>query len=646
MSRLRGSWFGVALALVAFVKLWLVAPREILAIFSPHDDLWQMRAALAFYWLRPYDNLTIAHLPIYPLFVKVFSLTGIPLRVAIEATYILGALSACLALLRLGVPRLLCALLFALIVLHPATLTLFDRSLAEMLYGPLVLFAAGALIRILVPRDDRLLQGAVFAFVMGCAWFCRKESIIFLAPAGVLVVGLLLAFWRKLLPRAEVKALAAALLLGPALMIVAMSTLFSGLNWARYGFYGVTDFDGREYRRAYRALQSIDAPPYKPYVPVSRAAMEKAYQVSAAARELRPYFDGPNGHNWARTSTLGMGAAFDRSEGEIGAGWFYWALRDAVQAAGHQKRPADAEAFYARLADEIEAAIRAGTIPSRRILTTFIDPNVGEWAPRLPQSIRRTWGMLSSTDIPPERPLTPVDMHTAHVFDTAARRRASGTHGGGMHLEGWVLAPSPVSSIQLGASADATFPGTFQRTERPDLKETTIEGRTLTPTGYRIAAQLQAASPDAAVIVIQLADGSRIVTRPLGQLPVRTVLPLRTSADAPAYLAVDQIVRVKKPVLQDHPTFRMIYTQGYGVLIALAVGLCALSIVMARGFRMDWRHALIGGALASFVLARTGVFVLLDASAWPVDLRYVYPVTPIVVVLLGVLASRARPRAA
>jgi hypothetical protein len=41
---------------------------------------------------------------------------------------------------------------------------------------------------------------------------------------------------------------------------------------------------------------------------------------------------------------------------DIGAGWAEWALRDAVQNAGHYRSGADARAFYLRLAHEIDAA--------------------------------------------------------------------------------------------------------------------------------------------------------------------------------------------------------------------------------------------------------------------------------------------------
>ena len=110
----RSILFSILLALAA-IKLALVSHHEIVAADRPHDDLWQMLAAASWYWRRPFDEWTLMHLPIYPIYVASVRITGVPLRVAIELTYLTVGLLLAISLGRLHVSRLLQLAAFALV---------------------------------------------------------------------------------------------------------------------------------------------------------------------------------------------------------------------------------------------------------------------------------------------------------------------------------------------------------------------------------------------------------------------------------------------------------------------------------------------------------------------------------------------------
>ena len=68
-------------------KLILMSQNEILASYSPHDDLWQIRAAGRAYWGGDYSPDKLYHLPVFPIFIAIVRLFGLPLRLAFEIVY-------------------------------------------------------------------------------------------------------------------------------------------------------------------------------------------------------------------------------------------------------------------------------------------------------------------------------------------------------------------------------------------------------------------------------------------------------------------------------------------------------------------------------------------------------------------------------
>jgi hypothetical protein len=165
-----------------------------------------------------------------------------------------------------------------------------------------------------------------------------------------------------LLARAEradlVRAIASAVL--PA---VAMFSLTLGcvmlLNRIHYGVYETNEFHSQSFKRAYGALARVRHERWERYTVFPADARKQAYAHSAAARELEPFFEGPDAARWR---AIGCEQTGTSPCPEILSGWFMWALREAVAQTGHYRDAAEALRFYDRLADEIGAACEAKKI--------------------------------------------------------------------------------------------------------------------------------------------------------------------------------------------------------------------------------------------------------------------------------------------
>jgi hypothetical protein len=139
-----------------------------------------------------------------------------------------------------------------------------------------------------------------------------------------------------------------------------------------YGVPDVVEFKQSAFVSAYGALSRIAPAEAKPYVPVSRAALEQAYSVSPAAAALKPFLEGAD-----IVGTLDAGCAtyaIRPCDGEIRAAWFMWMLREGAARAGQHIDARTARRYYRQLAHEINAACAAGALTCGPPRATMVPP--------------------------------------------------------------------------------------------------------------------------------------------------------------------------------------------------------------------------------------------------------------------------------
>jgi len=157
----------------------------------------------------------------------------------------------------------------------------------------------------------------------------------------------------------------------PAIAFSLVVGAVNTVNYYHYGRFQNNEFRSADFQAAYGALSRIEPAQWTPYVVFPQDAREKAYSVSAAARELKPFFEGEGGERWRKAGCEQTGKT---PCPEILAGWFMWALRDAVAAAGYYRNASEASAFYWRLEREVNAACDRGDIPCGSKKKSLIPP--------------------------------------------------------------------------------------------------------------------------------------------------------------------------------------------------------------------------------------------------------------------------------
>ena len=365
----RAALVGV-LALVTVASLVLSArnPTWLLAD-QGHDDA--LFAELAGHlvdgqWLGPYQSLTLAKGPTYPMFIAAAYKLRLPLTLAEQGLHLAAAAITALAAWRLTGSRWLAAASYAVIALDPTHLgTWGNRVSREAVYGSLslILVAGTILFLALLPRLLALglgwtvpvvaAAGAALG-VTGAAYYMCRDERAWVAPAVALAALAGVATWR-LRDRDRLRqALAAA-----AALVVAAGSFAASVHWvtarnrSHYGAAVISDLVDGEIARAYTQWQRVDVGEHRRFVPVSQGQRAAVYAVSPAAAELGPWLDGPPGERWLR-----FGCSYGVCD-DIPGTHFVWAMRAAAADVGHMDSAGEAQRYFGRIADDIASACRS-----------------------------------------------------------------------------------------------------------------------------------------------------------------------------------------------------------------------------------------------------------------------------------------------
>jgi hypothetical protein len=179
----------------------------------------------------------------------------------------------------------------------------------------------------------------------------------------------------------------------PALaMLAPLAFLVLAVDFANYRTFhsfSKSDLTSPSFQAAYKALLRIRPSHQQRFVSVSTEALETAYKVSPTFARLKPQFEGDLGQAWQvpAFNTLGIH--------EVGAPWFHWALRNVAATSGDiHDSAANADRFYRDVASEINRACDEDRVPTRFVLSTFLDPGALANIRYLPESFPRIAGLF------------------------------------------------------------------------------------------------------------------------------------------------------------------------------------------------------------------------------------------------------------
>lgn len=466
---LRRQRLAIGLLFVLAFKLWLVHTEDIYGSATEFDALWFVNAAKHWYWGSEYSWTAFVRPPAYPLFIAFVHLLHIPLRIGIELLDAAGYLAVVAGLRKAGAPVWVCLTSYAAMSLHPGGYQLNSVTMADNFYAAVLPLALGGLLLTLFTA--RLIHATWTGFALALLWNTREESIL-IPP--MIVVFLIVALVRQRLvarfwkPAMNYWLKPAGAMIGTLLLL---NSAVLAANYRAFQSFSKSEMTASTFKAAHTALLRIKPEREHRYISVSTDALRKAYSVSPTFARLQPQLEGDLGRGWQVPAVNALGLH------EIGGSWFLWTLRHAAEKTGGiHDSAASAKRFYRNVAREVNRACDEGRVPTRLVISSFLDPVALAHIGSVPQSFPRIAALFATQyhtfDRRDDEILTEPQRA---LYDEMTNRgptwRQTGTLGISTRLENFISAYHRFLVIALsvaGGAAALAIAGRFRQLRASD----------------------------------------------------------------------------------------------------------------------------------------------------------------------------------
>lgn len=335
------------LAIAVLASIYLILESNSFYQLLPeaqHDDGLQFNIAQSLTrgeWLGDYDKLTLAKGVTYPVWLASLHAADVPLWFGHASIYLLACLIMVYAIRGVFGNRWILVVIFLILIFNPMQpARVYRDALSPALMMLLLAWSLGIILSLynkthsrLVKRRDFVLYTAVGAATLPAWWFLREDYFWTIPYLVVVALVALVPIWIKFKGKRPVglvfksRLMQSAILFIPCAGVVLAGLFIANMNEREYGRFVVNDYTSADFTSAYGALTRIHDDNWQPTVPVSESMREKAYRASPAFAELKPCLD-DNGK--------GICEGFKKqhymiTSDDYEGGWFFWALRDAVQ---------------------------------------------------------------------------------------------------------------------------------------------------------------------------------------------------------------------------------------------------------------------------------------------------------------------------
>lgn len=364
----------VGIVIATYFKIWLADVYVLRAVFAPHDD--HLFVTLASHilngaWLGPYDQytqFTSMKGAFYPIWLSLSNILGIPLLTGQHLLYSFASILFIISLSPFVKNKWWLFIIYVFLIFNPFALVV-DRVFRLGIYPALTIFVVASAFGLYTrtfSKGGRPLYWAIgLGLSLAAFWHTREEAIWIIPSLLVVLFFTLLKVWANHDERPG----KIAILYCIPLVILGLSSLFlASMNWYKYDVFTPLEIHSSEFESAYSGLLKIKTDKTLRFYPVLKEARMKAYAVSPAFAELKPFLEGRSGKQWQG----------DRPD--IPAAFFIWAFRDAVYHAGYYnnkksdnpKNIKQTFEFYQRMGDELEAACRSGKLECVNLISPFM----------------------------------------------------------------------------------------------------------------------------------------------------------------------------------------------------------------------------------------------------------------------------------
>ena len=341
-------------------------------------------------WLGAFSNATLCKVSGFSAFLAVLNRLGIPYQTGLILFYGMACFLFMVALKKLFRTWILPFLSFLFLLYSPVLLEVMvgPRFYCMALVPPFLVLFLAAFVGIYTCRkeeDKRVL--VCWLLLAGLSYggyrLIRVDHAYLTLFFAVALLVLLISWLRD--PSLRKRSL---LLLLPVATALVLPVSAATVNRVHYGLFLTNDFTEGAFPEFCSALMEIRPEREDQGIYVSTETMQRAAKVSPAFAELYPLIE--------KDAEAGVLGALD---GEWGAEFYAWELRNAMQQAGLYSDGQQAQSFMQKATAEIRQAFDDGTLEKREGLriSPFVGPlQMNEIPGYLARSIKAVFTAVAS----------------------------------------------------------------------------------------------------------------------------------------------------------------------------------------------------------------------------------------------------------
>ena len=378
------------------IKIILMKDVTIYAITTAFaDDQLMVHIAeklLRLNWLGGYNHYTLAKGCFFPFFLAVGKFFHIDFISCVQIFYALS----CYLFLR-AIRPVICFQwtiypFYLLMLFNPimASSEVIQRVYRNSITPAQVLLVFGGQLGFYLRYQYGKKFSMKWAIVTTCGfislWFSREDTIwivpfLIVSAVVIFLKAIIHGFFHNVTCKKRVQYI--IILLLPFLALPVCRLPITLINGVVYNSWTDNELTHGAFPKVMKALYAIDMEEPTPYTSIGREKIEKVYEISPTLASIQDSLDAVMDLYAAQSGRIEE----NKKCGNVENGWFFWALRDAVQLEGYYKDGRTADRFYQAINNEIEIAFKNGKLRQQATMPSALMP---PWQPGMLSSLLST----------------------------------------------------------------------------------------------------------------------------------------------------------------------------------------------------------------------------------------------------------------
>lgn len=392
---LKAYWLLPLLSAGLYLFVSIYTPLSVM-VWQNYDDMLFIKLAKSIadgYWLGQFSQFTLMKGPGYPLFLAATYWSGLPVTFT-HALFYCSALAAfSWVVFKLSKSYPLALSIFIISLWHPKSFEV-ARVVRDAIYsGQVILFLAAFLYGLFIAPTlkKRVTWGIISGIILGWIWLTREEGVWLLG--GIFIMSVF-AILREAETKSKTRMAIPIIAVFVAFIFVHLS--FGLCNQFVYGRFLGVDVKEKNFQAALKAMESVRVGERIPYLSVPRKARLEIYSVSPRFAELRKFIDPEGGASpWEAG-----GCSFRPTTcGDIGNGFYLWAVRDAADKLGYFASPQIAADYFGSIAEDVTKACKDGRLTCESNIVPYMPPVTIAQIQDIPAVMLQIWNALLAPGI-------------------------------------------------------------------------------------------------------------------------------------------------------------------------------------------------------------------------------------------------------